>query len=456
MRDLDTFMNKVSIVSDFIWGFPMISLFLSIGIYISFQLRWVPFVHIGHIAKNTLGSIFKKTNSKNGEVSPFAAFTSALSATAGATNIVGVPVAIAFGGPGALFWMWVVAFIGMSTLFAELVLGIKYRTKNDRNEWIGGPRYYLSQGLGWKKIGWIYSFGLMLEVIPSVMVQANSVAEPLKTEYNFSPWIIGLILSAITCLIVFGGIKRIGKISAVLLPIFVILYIGLTLTVIVMNSEQLPSVFALIFTSAFTQSAAVGTFAGAAVVQTMRWGLARGLYTSEAGMGTSAIAYASADTDEPVKQSFWGIIAVFIDTLLICSLTGITVIITGVWKEIEPSNAASMVSFAFKTVFNETFSGVVMAVLLLFFVLATVGVIIYYGESQGEQLFGRRVKYVMRFIYLVAIIVGAIGGLKFVWELLDIMLAIIVIPNIIGIMLLTKYVKEEKEKYFEKVKKSEH
>ncbi|QPC46003.1 alanine/glycine:cation symporter family protein [Mangrovibacillus cuniculi] len=438
----------ISKIAEFIWGFPMITLFILAGLYITVRLGFLPFRHFPHIIKMTLGQIGKKGDASSGGISPFAAFTSALSATAGATNIVGVPVAIAFGGPGALFWMWTVALIGMSTIFAELVLGMTYREKNKEDKWVGGPYYYLSKGLKWDKLAWFYAFGLMIEIVPSVMVQANSVSVQLENEHGFSLLWIGIVLAIVTAFIVFGGIDRIGKLSSKLLPVFVIGYVGLTTTVIIMNGDKFGSVLKMIVMDAFTPSAAVGTFAGASIVQTMRWGLARGLYTSEAGMGTSAIAYASAETDSPVKQSFWGMIAVMIDTLVICTLTGLTVIITGVWKELEPSKAASMVTKAFKETFPDQFSAVTLSVLLVFFVLATVGVIIFYGESQAELLFGKKVKYVMRVVYLIAIVVGAMGGLKFVWELLDLILFLIVVPNIIGIVFLIKVVKEAKVKYF--------
>ncbi|QFT89543.1 Amino-acid carrier protein AlsT [Bacillus sp. THAF10] len=438
----------LSTFTEFIWGFPMITLFVLAGLFLTFRMGFLPFLHFPHIFKMTIGQLGKKKASHGGGISPFAAFTSALSATAGATNIVGVPVAIAFGGPGALFWMWIVALIGMTTIFSELVLGITFREKNKDDKWVGGPFYYLSKGLKWDKLAWFYAFGLMLEVVPSVMVQANSVSVQVHHEHNVSLIIIGIVLALVTGVIVFGGIERIGKLSAVLLPIFVIAYVGLTLFVIVMNASKLPSVFSMILSDAFTPTAAIGTFAGATVVQTLRWGLARGLYTSEAGMGTSAIAYASADTDNPVRQSFWGMIAVMIDTLLICTLTGLTVLITGVWKEVEVGKAASMVSYAFKTTLPDWLSSYSISIFLVFFVLATVGVIIFYGESQAELLFGRKVRFIMRFVYLGAIVIGAVGGLKFVWELLDLLLFLIVVPNIIGIVLLSGVVKKAKDAYF--------
>ncbi len=441
--------HMLSTFTDFIWGFPMIILFVIAGIFLTIRLGFLPFRYFPHIVKMTLGQIGKKTVGSSGGITPFAAFTSALSATAGATNIVGVPVAIAFGGPGALFWMWIVAFIGMSTIFAELVLGITYREKNKEGKWVGGPFYYLSKGLRWDKLGWFYAFGLMLEVVPSVMVQSNSVSVQLENEYNFSLLVVGIILAIVTAFIVFGGIDRIGKISSRLLPVFVLTYVGLTLTIICMNIGKLPGVFSLIVSDAFTPTSAAGVFAGATVVQTMRWGLARGLYTSEAGMGTSAIAYASADTDQPVRQSFWGMIAVIIDTLVICTLTGLTVLITDVWKEVGVKKAASMVSYAMKTTLPDWLSSLSISVFLVFFVLATVGVIIFYGESQAELLFGRKMRYIMRFVYLAAIVVGAVGGLKFVWELLDLLLFFIVVPNIIGIVFLSGVVKKAKDEYLE-------
>jgi alanine or glycine:cation symporter, AGCS family len=450
---MDTFKETVTAVSDFIWGFPMIFLLLSSGIFLTIRLRFLPFMKTGHIFKATLGEMFsRKKNQNNGEgtITPFQAFTSALSATAGATNIVGVPIAIALGGPGALFWMWVVAFIGMSTIYTELVLGIKYREKNNSGEWIGGPTFYMSKGLGWKKLGIFYAFGLMIEVIPSVMVQANSVSTTLHTDFHVPLSLTGAVLLVLTAFVVWGGIKRIGKISALLLPFFVLIYIGLTCYVIGVNIEKIPEIFKLILKSAFMPTAGIGVFAGAAVLQTMRWGLARGLYTSEAGMGTSAIAYASANSKQPPKQAFWGMIAVFIDTLVICTLTGLTVLITGVWKQVKVEEASTMAAQAISTVLGDYWSSLILAVLILFFVLATVGVIIYYGERQADYLFGKKVKVGMRCAYLIAIFIGAIGGLQFVWELLDLMLAVIVIPNVLAILFLSKQVSEATKNYFDR------
>jgi alanine or glycine:cation symporter, AGCS family len=447
--------SVISRVSDFIWGFPLITLLLVSGIYLTVRLKFLPFVHVLHIFKVTIGEIFTKgkdNKKKNGDISPFQAFTSALSATAGATNIVGVPLAIALGGPGALFWMWVVAFLGMSTIYTELVLGMKYREKNVEGKWIGGPRFYMWKGLGWEKIGFLYAFGLMLEVIPSVMVQSNSISTTLKSDFSISLYVTGFVFVCLTALVIWGGIERIGNISAKLLPLFVILYIGLTSFVIGSNAKLIPETFSLILKSAFTPIAGVGVFAGAGVIQAMRWGMARGLYTSEAGMGTSAIAYASANTDQPAKQAFWGIIAVFIDTIVICTLTGLTIIITGVWKKVNVDEAATMAAQAVATVIGEQWSAIILAVLLIFFVLATIGVIIYYGENQAEQLFGKKAKWFMRIIYLSAIFIGAIGGLQFVWELLDLLLAVIVIPNVIAVVLLSKEVKEVTIKYFKEAK----
>ncbi|OZM56159.1 sodium:alanine symporter family protein [Lottiidibacillus patelloidae] len=445
--------TAITTISEFLWGFPMISLLLLSGILLTIRLGFLPIRHARHIFRATIGEIFthkkKNQNTKNNEgITPFQAFTSALSATAGATNIVGVPIAIALGGPGALFWMWVVAFFGMSTIYTELVLGIKYREKNKDGKWIGGPRFYITNGLGWKWIGFLYAFGLMLEVIPSVMVQSNSISTTLKSDFSISLSITGIVFVFITALVIWGGIERIGKISAKLLPIFVISYVLLTSYVIVSNGKLIPETFLLIIKSAFTPIAGIGVFAGAGVIQAMRWGLARGLYTSEAGMGTSAIAYASANTDQPPKQAFWGIIAVFIDTIVICSLTGFTVIITGVWKKVKVEEAATMAAQAIATSIGDYWSSIILAVLLIFFVLATIGVIIYYGELQAEQLFGMKAKWFMRFVYLVAIYIGAVGGLKFVWELLDLLLAVIVIPNVIAIVLLSKEVKKITTAYF--------
>lgn len=448
---MERIQTMIEQIADWIWGFPMIFLLLAGGIYFTIQLGFLPIRRIRYIYRETLGSLFrrKKETATEGTLTPFQAFTSALASTAGATNIVGVPIAIAFGGPGALFWMWIVAIIGMSLIYAEQVLGLRYREKNDNGEYVGGPYYYMKKGLNWRWISKWYAAGLMLEIIPSCMVQAHSVSTTAKYSFHFSPIWIGIGLVILTALVVFGGVKRIGKVNEKLLPILVVLYVLFTLIVIFSHSNQILPTFRSILLNAFTPAASIGSFAGANIIMTMRWGLARGLYTSKTGIGTSSIASATATVEYPSQQAFWGIIAVFLDTLVICTLTGLTVLTTNVWYQMKATESPSMVIEAFRNTLGALPSKLIITIMIAFFVLATLGVIIYYGEKQAETLAGQKTALFFRFVYLGSIFLGALGSLTFTWKLLDLLLAAIVVPNVIAILRLAKEVKQQTSMYLE-------
>ncbi|MYL60762.1 amino acid carrier protein, partial [Virgibacillus halodenitrificans] len=331
-----------------------------------------------------------------GTITPFQAFTSALASTAGATNIVGVPVAISLGGPGALFWMWIVALIGMATRYGEIVLGMKYREKNEKGIWVGGPQYYIKKALGWNTVALLFAVFLMLEIIPSVMVQSNSITTQLQGAFNWPVQITGIIIAAIIGIIVFGGIKRIANVTDKLVPFMVLSYLILALIIIIVNIAELPNVLSLIFTHAFTPISAAGGFAGAGIAQALRWGIARGLYSNEAGMGTGPVAHAAAQTDHPSKQALWGVFSVFIDTIVICTVSGLLVLVTGAWKDVDAANASNMINVAFSNLYGDTFGGVFVAIFLMFFVITTIGILIFFGEKQAEYLTNLKGARVMR------------------------------------------------------------
>lgn len=445
---MEKFTKTIERVSDFIWGYPMILLLLFCGIFFTFQLKFLPFRHAFIIFRETIGKLFQKQQSDGkGTLSPFQAFTTSLASTAGATNIVGVPVAIAFGGPGALFWIWIVAFIGMSLIYSEIVLGIKFREKNEKGEWVGGPVYYMQKGLSWKIPGLIYASGLMLEVFASSMVQANCFSKMAYTSFGWSKWIIGLGLAGLVALIVFGGVKRIGKVTAKLLPILVLLYVGLTGYIIFVFWERVPDTLGLIFREAFSKTAPIGVFAGASITETIRWGLARGLYTSDAGMGSSAIANATAEVEYPSQQGFWGIFAVLVDTLVICSLSGFVVLLSGEWYKATSEEAHTMILQTFIKAFGVFPSKLILCLLIGMFALATIGVLIYYGEKQAEFLFFPKAGYIARFCYLGAVVLGALGALEFCWKLVDLVLVLVIVPNVLALMFLYKKVRSETERF---------
>ncbi|PAQ15767.1 sodium:alanine symporter family protein [Bacillaceae bacterium SAOS 7] len=443
---MEKFEQVIVNITGWIWGLPMILLLLGGGIFLTIRIGFFQFRYFPHIMKETFGKIFSKDDAP-GSVTPFQATTSALASTIGAANIVGVPVAIALGGPGAIFWMWLVAMIGMGSKYAEVVLGVKYRTKNEAGEWTGGPMHYIEKGLGWKPVASFFAFFLMLEIVASTMVQSNSLSQMVESSFSIPPVVTGVIVLVLVGLVTLGGIQRIGSVTEKFIPLMVIIYLVSAIIVLAFNVAEIPAAFALIFKSAFTPISAAGGFAGAGVAAAIRWGLARGIYSNEAGMGTAPIAHAAAKTDHPAKQGLWGIFEVVIDTLVVCTMTALVVLTSGAWQEVTADKASTMVVEALSTVMGSGIAGTLISICLFFFVLSTVVVIVFYGEKQAEYLFGLRFAMVMRFVYLVAIVVGAVGGLQFIWQFLDLMLAMIIVPNVIALLFLSGEVKELTQDY---------
>ena len=436
--------------SNWLWGIPMLVILVGGSLYISIRLGFAQFRYFPFAMKETFGKMFSKSGQGEGTVTAFQAATAALASAIGASNIVGVPVAIAFGGPGAIFWMWIVALLGAGAKFAEIVLAIKYREKNEAGEYVGGPMYYLSKGikgpLG-KALGLLFSFFLMIEITPSVAAQTVSVVQTAET-IGIPNWATGIILVIIVGLVVFGGIKRIGKVTEKLVPFMALLYVIGTIVIIIINITELPHAIALIFKHAFTPMAATGGFLGSTVASAIRWGTARGVYSNESGMGTAPIAHASAVTDHPVRQAMWGLFENVVDTLIVCTATAMVVLVTGLYMTTPSDKAASIPSLAFQQLLGNTLGGSIVTISITLFVLSTIIVIIFYAEKQAEYLFGIRAAKIMRIICLLGIFLGAYGGLEFLYQFLDIMLACIIIPNMIGVVMLTGEVVELKNEFF--------
>ncbi|AJD30340.1 MULTISPECIES: alanine/glycine:cation symporter family protein [Clostridium] len=444
---MDAFINFISKISNWIWGAPMLILLVGGGIILTFTLKFFQIEYLPYIMKETFGKMFSKPTEGEGTITPFQAACSALASTVGAANIIGVPVAIAFGGPGAIFWMWVVAILGQATKFSEIILGLKYREKNEEGNYVGGPVYYLKKGLKSPFLATMCSFCFMIEIIPSISTQSLSVCQTAET-IGLPKIVTAIIVTVLVALVVYGGIKRIGQVTEKLVPIMALVFIICSLIIILFNISKLPHAFGLIFKGAFTPQAAVGGFGGATLAQTLRWGTARGTYSNEAGMGSAPIAHSAAVTDHPVRQAFWGIFEIMVDTIIICTLTALVVITTGMWNTVPGSQAASMPSMAFQNVFGKAFGGAIVSISILLFVLSTIIVIVYYCEKQAEALFGLAFSKVIRVVCLAAIIYGAIGELEFLFALLDILLALVVIPNMIGLIAMRNEIKELKEEFF--------
>ncbi|QHJ70587.1 alanine/glycine:cation symporter family protein [Planococcus halotolerans] len=444
---MDRFLQGIADFSAWLWGIPLITMLLASGLYMTFKLGFFQFRYFGYIVGQTFGSIFKKPKGE-GTVTPLQALTSALSSTIGAANIVGVPAAIMFGGPGAVFWMWVIALIGMALKFSESVLAVEYREINEKGEYVGGPMYYMTKGLGMKWLGVWFSFALMIELIPSIMVQGNSVANTVEESFNIPPLWTGIASAILVSIVVFGGIKRIGKVTEIFVPFMALFYVGGAFVILLMNVSAVPEFFMLIFSNAFSPAPVMGGFAGAAIVEVIRWGFARGLYSNESGLGTAPIAHAAATTDHPVRQGFWAVIGVVVDTLIVCTATAFVVLSSGVWmEEGAMENSSALTTLAFESYFG-TFGGILVTIALIFFVFSTILVVIFYGAKQAEFLFGLKASYGIQVVYILAVILGAVGAAEVIWGFLDIMLAAILIPNLIAILLLSKKVKQLKTEFF--------
>lgn len=443
---METFLGLVSAISNWLWGIPLLVLLGGGGLFLSIYLGFFQFRYLPFIIGQTFGKIFSKPEGE-GTVSPFQAATAALASTVGASNIVGVPVAIAFGGPGAIFWMWVFALLGSASKFSEILLGIKYREKNAEGEFVGGPMYYLSKGLKSKFLGGFFAFFLMIEIVPSIATQSVSFIQTAGT-IGVPNMVSAAVMTVIVLIVVYGGIQRITKVTEKMVPFMAIFYLLGAMVIIAVNITELPGVIALIFKSAFTPLAATGGFAGSTIAGALRWGSARGTYSNEAGMGTAPMAHCAAVTDHPVRQAFWGIFEIIVDTLFICTMTAFVVLTTGLWENVPAAEAASIPARAFQTVFGNSLGGGIVTFCLMMFVLSTIIVLVFYGEKQAEFLFGTKFGKVMKFVNVAAIVLGAIGGIEFLYQFLDLLLAMVIIPNMIGLVLLRKDVKESLDDFF--------
>jgi AGCS family alanine or glycine:cation symporter len=325
-------------------------------------------------------------------------------------------------------------------------LGIQYREKNEEGEYVGGPMYYLRKGLGSRFLGAVYAFFLMIELIPSIATQTVNVAQTAGS-IGIPSAVTGLVVAVVVGLVVIGGIRRIGQVTERLVPFMALLYFLAALIIVFTHIEKLPDVVAMIFEHAFTPIAATGGFAGSALAATVRWGVARGCYSNEAGMGTASIAHAAAVTDHPARQALWGVFEVIVDTAIVCTTTAFVVLVTGVWTEVPGDQAASMPARAFQQFFGPALGGGALTICLMLFVISTIIVVIYYGEKQAEYLFGTKFSKFMRLVYLAAIMAGAVMDLKLLYQFLDIFLATIVIPNVIGVVLMSGQVKKLKDDF---------
>lgn len=428
-------------------GIPLILLLIGGGLYLTIRLDFIQFRHFGLAMRETIGKMLTKDEGE-GTITPFQAAASALAVAVGAGNITGVAVAIALGGPGAIFWMWVAAFIGMATKYTEIVLGMKYRVMNEKGDYVGGPMYYIDKGLGSKALALLKAIVTLFAIFASLSVQSNALAGTLKVSFNVPVLATGIIVTLAVFIITLGGIKSIGKFAEKIVPSMAVLYVGAVLIVIVMHISNLPHALGLIFKHAFTPLSAFGGFGGAGIAVIVRQGIARGLYSNDAGTGAAAYTHSSARNNHPTKQGLWGIFEVFFDTIVICTITALLILTTGAWKTLGTGEAAAMAGAALSTTFGRLLGGGIATVSLGLFSFTTILAVVYAGEKNAEYLFGHKASVGFRFVYIAGILIGAISNLVLLWSLLDIAFVLNIIPNMIALIYLGGEVKKITDDYF--------
>lgn len=445
----------VSMINGFVWGVPMLVMILGVGLFLSVGLKLMPILKLGTGFKLLWsGRIPDKDKSMKGEISPFNALMTSLSATIGTGNIAGVATAIFIGGPGALFWMWCTALVGMATKFAEAVLAVKYREIDANGNHIGGPMYYIKNGLSskWAWLGTAFAlFGSFAGFGIGNTVQSNSVADALSSNFGVPTWVTGIVLMVLVGAVLMGGIKRIADVAGKLVPLMTLFYIAAGLAVLAVHAAEIPDAIALIFHSAFNPVAAQGGFAGAAVWAAIRFGVARGIFSNEAGLGSAPIAHASAQTNNPVAQGLVAMLGTFIDTLIVCSITGLAIIVSGAWTSGE--NGAAMTSLAFSTALP--MGNYIVAIALSVFAFTTILGWSVYSEKCVQYLFGVKAVKPFRVLWILVVPLGAVSSLDFIWLLADTLNAMMAIPNLIALALLSPVVFKLTREYFIKKREEE-
>ncbi|EMB60351.1 alanine/glycine:cation symporter family protein [Streptococcus mutans] len=434
-----------------VWGAPLLVLLVGTGIYLSTRLRLLQVLKLPLAFK----LIFAEDKGE-GDISSFAALATALAATVGTGNIVGVATAIKAGGPGALFWMWIAAFFGMATKYAEGLLAIKYRTKDANGEVSGGPMYYIINGMGkkWKPLAIFFALAGILVAFLGIgtFSQVNSITASLKNSFNWSPQIVSILIAIVVAVIIFGGIQSIAKVSEKLVPFMAAAYIIATLIVIFMNYNHIIPAIEQVFSGAFTGTAAVGGFAGAVVKEAIQNGIARGVFSNESGLGSAPIAAAAAKTHEPAEQGLISMTGTFIDTLVICTLTGLSILVTGKWT-VKGLEGAPLTQSAFATVFGNI-GVLVLTLCLVLFAFTTILGWSYYGERCFEFLFGVKHINIYRSIFIIMVALGGFLELDLIWTIADIVNGLMAIPNLIALLALSPIIIAETRNYFKRKNKS--
>ena len=453
-----------SAINDFVWGLPMMVLILGAGIYLSIRCGFPQFAHFGHIMKNTLGKAFEKTDKKEGAVSPFKAMCTALAASIGTGNIAGVGSAIAIGGPGAVFWMWISALLGMCTKFSEVTLAVKFRERDEKGDLVGGPMYYIKNGLGSSRkwLGGVFAvFGALAAFGIGNMTQINTIAGTVnkaiseftvtsESQQTIIAWVVSIICAVVVAIVLLGGIQRLADVCALLVPVMAVIYIAAALIVIVVNITAIPHAFGAIFKGAFNPAAVAGGLVGVGIKTALTKGVGRGIFSNEAGLGSAPIAHAAADVDHPVKQGIFGVFEVFMDTIVVCTMTALVVLL-GVGVENIPYGTepgAALTIDGFMSVFPGKISATAVAICLALFALSTVLTWSMYGTRCVQFLMGYKASKVYQIIFcLFACIAGAVK-LELAWNIADTLNGLMAIPNLLALLLLSPVVIKLTKEYF--------
>ncbi len=455
------------------WGPWMLLLLVGTGIYLSCRVGFIQFGKFGYVMKNTLGKIFQKTEAGEGEITPFQAVSTALAATVGTGNIAGVTGAICVGGPGAVFWMWISALFGMVTKYAEVVLAVRYRERNEKGDWVGGPMYYIRNGLG-RKFNWLACLFCILGALAAFgignMTQVNTIATSINTAIDsfggttaaytmelfgqtvpVSSLMVGAVVAMIVGMVLFGGIKRIGAVAELMVPVMAAVYIIASVIVVAFNFEHLGNVFAMIFKGAFSADAALGGAFGITIMTTIQKGVGRGVFSNEAGLGSAPMAHASSSERDPVKQGLYGIFEVFMDTLVICTLTALTLLCGAGDKIVWGQDAgAELISASFSSVFGAQVGSMLVAVGISLFALSTILSWSLYGTRCCEFLLGSTAARVYQVIFVCVILVGATLKLGLVWNIADTLNGFMAVPNLVALLGLSPVVIKLTKEHFTK------
>ena len=448
-----TIESILSAIDSFIWGAPLLILLSGTGLYLTLRLG---FIQIRYLPR-ALGYLFKKDKGGKGDVSSFAALCTALAATIGTGNIVGVATAVQAGGPGAIFWMWLVALLGMATKYAECLLAVKYRIRDKNGFMAGGPMYYIERGLGIKWLAKLFAlFGVMVAFFGiGTFPQVNAITHAMQDTFNIPVLVTAIIVTLLVGLIILGGVKRIATASSVIVPFMAILYVTTSLVIILLNIEKVPDAISLIIYSAFDPQAALGGAIGFTVMKAIQSGVARGIFSNESGLGSAPIAAAAAQTREPVRQGLISMTGTFLDTIIVCTMTGIVLVLTGAWNNPELAGA-TVTNYAFAQGLGTSIGATIVTVGLLFFAFTTILGWCYYGERCFVYLVGIRGVKLYRLAYIVLVGLGSFLHLNLIWIIADIVNGLMAFPNLIALIGLRKVVIEETKDYFQRLKINHH